>query len=143
MFIYNFVQSNKLKILFILLKTDIWAVFACRVNISSTEKEIIIHLTFYIFLNYMWYSEQPVWLSVSVLSKVVRTEAEVREAAPCCCSNTSFCSLIRTLAHKKPLGLWLTKDPTDLWVIGQLEWSTGERRLVSEFWLANQLAPPL
>lgn len=29
--------------------------------------------------------------------------------------------LIRTLAHKKPLGLWVMKDPTDLWVIGQQE----------------------
>ena len=41
-----------------------------------------------------------------------------------------FLLLIRTLAHEKPLGLWVTKDPADLWVIGQLEWSTGERRLV-------------
>lgn len=32
------------------------------------------------------------------------------------------CSLIRTSAHKKPLGLWVMKDPTDLWVIGQPEW---------------------
>lgn len=53
-----------------------------------------------------------------------------RSAVLCCSRNTSFCSLIRTLAHKKPLGLWVMKDPTDLWVIGQLEWCTGERWLV-------------
>lgn len=25
------------------------------------------------------------------------------------------------LAHEEPLGLWVIKDPTDLWVIGQSE----------------------
>jgi len=78
---------------------------------------------------------------VSGFSKVSRSTDQV--PVLCCCRITSCCSLIRTLAHKKLLVLRVTKTPTDLWVIEQLKWSAGKCWLVWEFWLANELAPPL